>query len=803
MKRYLLVISIILFLCCFVRATKARAQSITASSVTGSISACAGTASVSPNILEFTVSGSGLTGDITVTAPNNFEVSLSAGSGFANSVSLPESGGTVYVRSAAPDLPGNISGNVTLISGSVSIKVPVTGFINTLPTVDAVANQVVNNGVSTTSVHFTGTGNFYKWVNNTPGIGLPASGLGDIASFDALNSGTTPLVATITATPFFDGFAYVGDDGSGAVSVINTLTDKIVTTIPVGSGPNNVSVSADGSRVYVAASGSQIVSVINTATSAVIATIPVGATPYGIVVSPDGGMVYVANLSAPYVSVINTASNTLVTNIPMAAVSVDIAISPDGKFVYVSNDGSPGAVAVISTATNTVISTVAVDSQPYGLAVTPDGSMVYAANYSGDDVSVINTATNNVVATIAVGLSPTGVTVSPDGKLVYVAVENTNSVAVISTATNTVVSTIAVGVQPFGISITADGSKLYVANSTSHNVSVVNTATNTVITTIPVGMGPLGLQSVGNFITGGGCSGVPVTFTITVNPTPPPAITATGAPAPLNTIYGTASTSTVFTVSGTTITSGISITPPQGFEVSSNGVTYSNIVTIGAPAATGYNISPANVYIRLKSTTPAGNYTGNIVLSSTGAANVNVEMPVSTVTPAPLTVTAEDKSKNYEEINPVLTVTYSGFVNNDGPAQLTTQPAITTTAVTSSPVGQYPITVNGAESPNYTFTYISGVLTVNLPQMITVPNAFTPNGDGVNDTWDIKFIDSYPNCKVDVYNRWGENVYSSIGYGIPWEGTYKGAVLPSGTYYYVINLKNGFKVLSGFVAIIR
>jgi gliding motility-associated-like protein len=54
-----------------------------------------------------------------------------------------------------------------------------------------------------------------------------------------------------------------------------------------------------------------------------------------------------------------------------------------------------------------------------------------------------------------------------------------------------------------------------------------------------------------------------------------------------------------------------------------------------------------------------------------------------------------------------------------------------------------------------------------------------------------------------VYNRYGENVYSSIGYGIPWNATYKGARLPAGTYYYIIDLKNKSKVLSGFVAIIR
>ncbi len=80
-------------------------------------------------------------------------------------------------------------------------------------------------------------------------------------------------------------------------------------------------------------------------------------------------------------------------------------------------------------------------------------------------------------------------------------------------------------------------------------------------------------------------------------------------------------------------------------------------------------IATTTVYIRLTSSTPVGSYSGNIVLSSTGAANVNVGMPVSTVTPAPLTITADNKSKALGEANPVLTITYSGFVNNDGPAK--------------------------------------------------------------------------------------------------------------------------------------
>jgi gliding motility-associated-like protein len=84
-----------------------------------------------------------------------------------------------------------------------------------------------------------------------------------------------------------------------------------------------------------------------------------------------------------------------------------------------------------------------------------------------------------------------------------------------------------------------------------------------------------------------------------------------------------------------------------------------------------------------------------------------------------------------------------------------------------------------------------------------VVNAFTPNGDGVNDTWNIKYLETYPGNTVDIYNRQGEKVYSSIGYATPWDGRYKGAILPTGTYYYIINPKNGRKLISGNVTIIK
>ena len=84
-----------------------------------------------------------------------------------------------------------------------------------------------------------------------------------------------------------------------------------------------------------------------------------------------------------------------------------------------------------------------------------------------------------------------------------------------------------------------------------------------------------------------------------------------------------------------------------------------------------------------------------------------------------------------------------------------------------------------------------------------IPNAFTPNGDGINDYWDIKYLSSYPGNTVNIFDRYGRKVYTSNGYGTPWDGTYNGTALPTGVYYYIIDPKNGRKPIAGNVTIIR
>lgn len=94
-------------------------------------------------------------------------------------------------------------------------------------------------------------------------------------------------------------------------------------------------------------------------------------------------------------------------------------------------------------------------------------------------------------------------------------------------------------------------------------------------------------------------------------------------------------------------------------------------------------------------------------------------------------------------------------------------------------------------------------LTVTVLKPVNVPNAFSPNGDGINDTWSIPNLGDYPGATVEVYNRYGQRVFASTGYGSPWNGTWNGKMLPLATYYYVIKLQNGFPPLTGYVTILR
>jgi gliding motility-associated-like protein len=81
-----------------------------------------------------------------------------------------------------------------------------------------------------------------------------------------------------------------------------------------------------------------------------------------------------------------------------------------------------------------------------------------------------------------------------------------------------------------------------------------------------------------------------------------------------------------------------------------------------------------------------------------------------------------------------------------------------------------------------------------------VYDVLTPNGDGINDTWTILNADRYPSAIIKVFNRWGKEVFSTVGYNNDWNGTYSGNTLPTGSYYYQVDQNgDGTVILTGWI----
>lgn len=171
-------------------------------------------------------------------------------------------------------------------------------------------------------------------------------------------------------------------------------------------------------------------------------------------------------------------------------------------------------------------------------------------------------------------------------------------------------------------------------------------------------------------------------------------------------------------------------------------------------------------------------------------------------------------------------LTIVSFPINAGPDQ-TIQPGESAIlgGVTTATVFQWspsfnvsnPLNLNPVVSPSETTTYtltatqngctLTDQATITVESLIDIPNSFSPNDDGANDTWIIQGADLYPNASMKVYSRWGQPVFETIGYTQlkAWDGTdQRGKPLADGVYYFVFDLRDSEEqVFKGSLTIIR
>ncbi len=120
-------------------------------------------------------------------------------------------------------------------------------------------------------------------------------------------------------------------------------------------------------------------------------------------------------------------------------------------------------------------------------------------------------------------------------------------------------------------------------------------------------------------------------------------------------------------------------------------------------------------------------------------------------------------------------------------------------------------TVNPVDNTTYSLFAVPGLgcpvesddVFIRVYKKLRIPNIFSPNGDGINDTWMIQNMDTYPSASVKVFSRNGRLVFITKTGGAVWDGTLNGKALPVGTYYYVIDLNIDMPPVSGWIVIIR
>ena len=115
--------------------------------------------------------------------------------------------------------------------------------------------------------------------------------------------------------------------------------------------------------------------------------------------------------------------------------------------------------------------------------------------------------------------------------------------------------------------------------------------------------------------------------------------------------------------------------------------------------------------------------------------------------------------------------------------------------------GVYRVQIQDA---NYCEMVDTAVLISDAITCLNIPTAFTPNADGYNDDWVIKGMEYYPGATVQIFNRWGEQIFYSENYmDQRFDGTYRGIKLPVDSYYFIIELKNGSPPITGNVTILK
>ncbi len=693
--------------------------------------------------LSYTLTGTNLTANTTVSVTGPFLVSKTATGGFAASITYSTTevaaSPSVYVQ-FTPTATGAASGSITHASTGVTSPPTVTlsgTGVPPAPTVTPSTSSItfVGQTTNTTSAAQTFT---LAAANLTAGVTVTA---------------TAPYTISKDGTTYSTVLTYLSTDFATA----QTISVKF-TPLTLGAQPGTITFASTGlvSPPTVTLSGTGVVPnpslSVNPSTLTFNAT--VGTTSAAQTYTLGG-----ANL---------TAGVTLNTALPYA-------ISKDGitygqTLSYLSTDFSTNQTVYVQFSPTTGGAANGSITQSSTNATTQTVTL----NGTGVAIPVL-TATPTPLAfgnqVINLTSAPQTFTLSGTNLTVNTTVTASALFTVSKTATGTYASSIS-----YTPAELATAQTVYVAFSPT----AIAAATGTVTVATPLATS----QTVN--LTGTGIA--PLNTAPTLNAISDVAICATATPVQ-QTIALSGITpgieptqSTVLSISSNNagLFSSLGVFPIQGTTTGqinytiASGASGSAIVTVTVKDNGGTLNGGVDTYIR----------TFNITVSALPTVGITSNVGSTITRGVTAQLSAPSGAASY-------TWTGNDIVSGQGTSVLTVRPKTS---------GTYSVTVTNASGCAATQTF-AFVVTTSYP--LVTNNILTPNGDGKNDTWIIKNIDYYPNSYVKVVDKAGKLVFEATGYQNDWAGTYHGTPLTQGTYFYVIDLGSGAAKYSGYITLIR
>ncbi|HEY2050247.1 MAG TPA: MBG domain-containing protein [Caulobacteraceae bacterium] len=596
---------------------------------------------------------------------NPATVTYAVANGSSTYGSLATLGG-LTLTGVIPADTGNVQGTVGIFSGAT----PVTLAFNTAA--GTYSEKVAGLTGSAASNYVVAT------TGNTPGtltIGQAA------LTITADNQAKVYGAAVPTLTVSYSGF--ISGDSAASLTTAPTISTTATASSSVAGGPYAITASGavDSNYTISYVAGSLAV------------------TPAALTITADNqSKVYGAampTLTASYSGLVNGDTAASLTTAPTLTTTATASSSVAGGPYAITASGavdSDYTISYVGGALNVTPAalTITADNQTkvYGAAM-PTLTASYSGFVNGDTAASLTTAptvTTPATASSSVAGGPYAITASG-------AVDSDYTISYVGGALN---------VTPAALTITADNqTKVYgaalptltasysglVNGDTAASLTTAPTLTTTATASSSVAGGPYAITASGAVdsdytisYAGGALNVTPAALTITADNQ--------------SKVYGAAMPTLTASYSGLV-----------------NGDTAASLTTAPTLSTTGSSASPANTYTITASGAVDNNYTISYVAGTL------------TIGKAALTITADNQASTYGGSIPTLTASYSGFVNGDTAASLTTAPAVSTAATSASPANTYAITASGAVDNNYAISYVAGTLTIGKAALtITADN---------------------------------------------------------------------------------